>query len=58
MVIFNASTETKTQAYDNADLFELHPVQAKGVDSIVKKSTTSKTGFTVPGLSTAVFVLK
>lgn len=57
IVLFNSSAETKTFAYDQAQQFELHPVQAESQDAIVKKSHAKDKSFIVSKLSAAVFVL-
>ncbi len=60
VALINANDEAQT--YANGDFagrsFGLHPVQANGVDAVVKSSTfTEATGsFTVPGRTAAVFV--
>ena len=62
VVLFNANDEAQTFAA--ADFahhsYALHPVQASGVDPVVKTATfNSETGaFIVPGRTTAVFVEK
>lgn len=62
VVIFNASPEAAEFEY--ADMvgmaFELHPIQAISADAIVQEAAFSTdTGtFSVPGRTTAVFVLK
>jgi len=61
MVLFNANKEAQTFTLDAAKglPFHLHPVQADGSDSTVKRSSFDEdTGtFTVPGRTTAVFLL-
>ena len=56
MVIFNTSDETKVQPFKGAAQYQLHAVQQQGVDQRVKQSATSAKGFSVPPLTTAVFV--
>jgi ABC-type transport system substrate-binding protein len=62
VVLFNANDEE--QSYTMLSVkrlpFALHPVQAEGSDPIVKNATFDpNTGtFTVPGRTTAVFMLK
>ena len=56
IVIFNTSTETQTFKYQSAQMYQLHPVQKNGVDDVVKQSTADDNGFTVPALTTTVFV--
>jgi pullulanase-type alpha-1,6-glucosidase len=62
VVLFNASPETVTFADDSfKDLkFELHPVQAASFDEIIRRADfdTARGMFTIPGLTTAVFVLR
>ncbi|MFF9566126.1 pullulanase-type alpha-1,6-glucosidase [Streptomyces sp. NPDC014685] len=61
VVVLNAAPGTTTQQV--AELagksYALHPVQAKGADSTVRKSTYERNSgtFTVPGRTVAVFVL-
>ena len=59
MVVFNASDEAVSQvvAGSAGSAYALHPVQADGVDDVVKTSTFSEsTGtFTVPARTVAVF---
>ncbi|MFK0098582.1 pullulanase-type alpha-1,6-glucosidase [Streptomyces sp. NPDC091040] len=59
VVVFNAAPGTTTQkvtALAGKD-YALHPVQAKGADSTVKKSSYERSSgsFTVPGRTVAVF---
>ena len=59
-VVFNASK--KSISYTAASLkkakLSLHPVLKNGVDSVVKTSKFSKGKFTIPAVTTAVFVQK
>ncbi len=55
-VIFNTSNETKQQAFDYAAQYQLHPVYLQGVDQRVKQSQITSQGFSVPALTTAVFI--
>ncbi|WP_405897439.1 pullulanase-type alpha-1,6-glucosidase [Streptomyces sp. NBC_00727] len=62
VVVFNAAPGTTTQkvaALAGKD-YALHPVQAKGADSTVKKSSYERSSgsFTVPGRTVAVFTLR
>lgn len=57
IVIFNTSTETQTFKYKKAVNYLLHPVQKNGVDNVVKQSIADDNGFTVPALTTTVFVM-
>lgn len=58
MVIFNTSTTTKTINYKNAEQYQLHPIQLKGVDTIVKQSTSNNNHFIIPALTTSIFIKK
>lgn len=62
VVVFNAAPGTTTQkvaALAGKD-YALHPVQAKGADPTVKKSSYERSSgsFTVPGRTVAVFTLR
>lgn len=56
MVIFNISNEAKTFSYPEASDYKLHPIQREGIDEMLKQSVADSTGFTVPALSSVVFV--
>ena len=56
LVIFNNGATAQTFVYANAKQFSLHPVQAKGVDTVVKTSRAEANRFVVPAFTTAVFV--
>ncbi len=60
VVIFNISAESQTFAYDTNEQstqgYQLHPIQQKGTDEVVKQSKITSTGFIVPALTSAVFV--
>jgi pullulanase len=56
MVIFNTSTEEQTFPYPQANDYQLHPIQQNSVDEVLKNSKVSEKGFTVPALSSVVFV--
>ncbi|NQY36931.1 MAG: pullulanase-type alpha-1,6-glucosidase [Alteromonadaceae bacterium] len=58
VVIFNTSTESKQIPFTSATQYSLHTVQLSGADKVVKNSKISEHGFTVPALTTAVFVAK
>ena len=58
IVVFNSAHETQNIAYDNAQQFSLHPSQMKSTDSLTQKSKANKNSFTVPKLTSAVFVNK
>jgi len=62
VVLFNAGPQSAQLAVAEfiGKKFELHPVQAASVDEIVKRADfdTSSGKFTVPGRTTAVFVLR
>ncbi|MFF4096345.1 pullulanase-type alpha-1,6-glucosidase [Streptomyces sp. NPDC001834] len=59
LVVFNATPGTTTQTVTGlaGKRYALHPVQAKGADPTVKKSTFERSSgrFTVPGRTVAVF---
>ncbi len=58
VVIFN--TSSKAQTFSSNELvtndFQLHPIQQQGADLITKQSRVQAKGFTVPALTSAVFV--
>ena len=64
IVIFNTSDKTQTFDYDFSDDsnasstqgYQLHPIQKSGTDEVVKQSKVTANGFTVPALSSVVFV--
>jgi hypothetical protein len=56
MVNFNSSTKTQTFTYSGVDEYQLHPFQKSGIDVTIKHSIADEKGFTVPALSSAVFV--
>jgi hypothetical protein len=56
VVVFNNGARQKTFTYANAKQFKLHPVQAQGVDVVVKTSKANNKGFHVPAFTTAVFI--
>ncbi|WP_019026378.1 pullulanase-type alpha-1,6-glucosidase [Colwellia piezophila] len=64
IVIFNTSAKTQTFNYDfSSDLdsgssqgYQLHPIQKKGADDTIKQSKVTTKGFSVPPLSSVVFV--
>ena len=58
MVIFNTSTKAQTFIYAGANKYQLHPLQQNGVDEIIKHSKADEKGFTVPALSSVVFIKK
>lgn len=58
MVIFNTSTKAQTFVYAGANKYQLHPIQQNGVDEIIKHSKADEKGFTVPALSSVVFIKK
>lgn len=43
---------------NNTQEYQLHPIQKKGSDEVVKQSKVTVKGFTVPALSSVVFVKK
>ena len=60
VVVFNSGSKPATDTVDSlADgTFDLHPVQKRGADSIVKTATLVDGTFNVPGRTVAVFVQK
>jgi pullulanase/glycogen debranching enzyme len=56
IVIFNTSTKTQTFAYPQASDYQLHPIQKNSVDEVIRYSKANEKGFTVPPLSSVVFV--
>ncbi len=62
VVLFNAAPQSVAFAHPEfiGKKFELHPVQAASVDEVVKRADfdTANGKFTVPGRTTAVFVLR
>ena len=58
VVIFNTSTEAKMINFNNAAKYQLHPTQKNGIDTIVKQSTSNENNFSVPALTTSVFIKK
>ena len=64
MVIFNTSDKIQTFNYNlkedfntnSTQRYQLHPIQKKGTDEVLKKSNVTVKGFTVPALSSVVFV--
>ena len=56
VILFNTSTKTQSFTYMEADKYQLHAIQHQGVDEVVKQSKVSKNAFTVPALSSVVFV--
>ena len=58
MLIFNTTDTTKTFSYSSSSTqgYQLHPIQMKGTDEVVKQSKVTAKGFIVPPLSSVVFV--
>ncbi len=56
VVVVNASASAQTVAISGASGFELHATQATGADAVVMGASVSGSDFTVPALTTAVFV--
>ncbi|MDX2370240.1 MAG: pullulanase-type alpha-1,6-glucosidase [Colwellia sp.] len=56
IVIFNTSTKKQTFAYSKANDYQLHPIQKNSADEVIKQSKSDEKGFTVPALSSVVFV--
>ncbi|MEZ8825257.1 pullulanase-type alpha-1,6-glucosidase [Vibrio amylolyticus] len=57
VVVVNATAETQEFSIPGASHFALHPVQVESMDSHVKQAYFSDSTFSVPALTTAVFVL-
>lgn len=57
VVVVNSTAVTKEFKIEGASGFELHPVQKSSYDSEVKTASFSNEIFSVPALTTAVFVL-
>ena len=55
VVVFNNNADAKVVQF-KAQGYQLHPIQQTGTDSIVKTAKAMDTGFTVPGLTVAIFV--
>ncbi|MFA0697770.1 alpha-1,6-glucosidase domain-containing protein, partial [Vibrio sp. 10N.222.49.C9] len=56
VVMINATAEEQSFEIDNATGFQLHEVQANSADYIVRDASFSEGTFSVPALTTAVFV--
>ena len=58
LIIFNTSDKTQSFVSDttNTQGYQLHPIQKMGSDEVVKQSKVTVEGFTVPPLSSVVFV--
>lgn len=56
MVIFNMSNKVQTFTYPQANDYKLHQIQQQSLDAITSYSKADENGFTVPALSSAVFV--
>jgi pullulanase-type alpha-1,6-glucosidase len=57
VVVFNATPAVQTVSADGVPgAFTLHPVQAGSADPVVREAAFGEGAFTVPGLTTAVFV--
>jgi pullulanase len=50
------STKIQTFTYPQASDYQLHPIQKNSKDAVVKSSKADENGFTVPALSSVVFV--
>jgi pullulanase len=58
VVIFNTSTAEKTINFKEAEQYQLHPIQRNGVDTVVKQSSGNENSFSVPALTTSIFIKK
>ncbi|BEU01480.1 pullulanase [Agarivorans sp. OAG1] len=56
VVMVNATAETQQISINNAQGFELHPVQQRSTDLVVKDAEFADGTFEVPAMTTAVFV--
>ncbi|GGX49939.1 pullulanase-type alpha-1,6-glucosidase [Saccharospirillum salsuginis] len=56
VVVFNATNSEQTMTVNGASGFNLHPVQQSSADTVVQGASVSGSDFTVPALTTAVFV--
>lgn len=56
LVLFNNDIEQKSFAFEGAEEFSLHPVQAGGADPLIASAASRDGKFNVPALSVAVFV--
>ncbi len=56
VAVINASSETQSFTINGASGFELHAIQQNSADSVVQGASFSGETFTVPALTTAVFV--
>lgn len=56
VVVFNATPQSQTVAVPQASGLRLSPIQAGGVDPVVKRSTVSGSSVSVPARTVAVFV--
>ncbi|WP_299013425.1 pullulanase-type alpha-1,6-glucosidase [uncultured Photobacterium sp.] len=58
VAVLNATVNSQTMTVAGASDFKLHEMQANGVDDVVQGSSFAEEKFTVPALTTAVFVKK
>lgn len=58
VVLFNASENQQSLAFDKASDYQLHPVQQTGVDKKLQQTKVESKRFVIPALSTVVFVKK
>ena len=56
VVLFNSDVKAKTLMLEGSAGFNLHPIQANGVDKVTQQSRFNNNTFSVPALTTAVFV--
>ena len=56
VAVLNSTAKQQVFTLKGANGFELHPVQQNSADAIVKQATFANEKFTVPPLTTAVFV--
>jgi len=56
IVIFNTGPTEQVFNYKKSQYYQLHPIHKNGSDDVVKQSKVTKAGFTIPSLSSVVFV--
>jgi hypothetical protein len=57
VVVINASAQSQSFTIAEAEGFVLHTIQANSADNVVRNAAFAGSEFTVPALTTAVFVL-
>lgn len=56
VVLFNTATKAQHFTFEGASNYQLHPIQQASADNIVRQAKTDNKGFSVPALSSVVFV--